>query len=141
MTVWIGDDTELNVIGTKVLEFCARGLLWALLAVLTGCTSHSGSWNWSLLPPPLVEQLSEEDVRLADDTLQKALEVAVSGVTFTWENTANGHAGTVTPKASYLAESGQFCRDYVETITIGSRTELYENAACKDGGGQWLPTS
>jgi len=129
------------VIGTNVVKSLARIVLWLAMISPIACTYQSGSGNWSLLPPPLFEQLSEEDVRLADDTLQKALEVAVSGVTFTWENTANGHAGTVTPKSSFQTGSGQFCRDYVETITIGSRTELYKNSACKSENGQWLPTT
>jgi len=129
------------VIEVRGFELPVRLAACLTVVFLVACTNQSGAWNWSLLPTPLIDQLSKEDIRLADDTLQKALEVAMSGVTFTWENTANGHTGTVTPKASFQTASGQFCRDYVETVTISSRTELYENSACKESAGLWLPTS
>jgi surface antigen len=85
----------------------------------------------------LFERLSEDDLRLADRALQQSLTVAISGATFAWQNTANGHAGTVTPKSSFRTDEGIYCRAYVETVTIERASELYENTACIDDSGVW----
>ena len=107
-----------------------------LLAIIFmgGCASPSGR---NAEPPPLFEELSEDDLRLADLTLQKALTVATSDTTFAWRNAANGYSGTVTPKSSFRTSEGKYCRTYVETVTIERRSELYENTACIDESGVW----
>ncbi len=118
--------------GRSGLVACAA---FAYIALLAGC---GGQWSQSTEPPPpLFEQLSEDDASLADQTLQKALNVAISDTTFGWRNTANGHSGTVTPKSSFRTGEGTYCRTYVETVTIDRKSELYNNTACMDDSGTW----
>ncbi len=116
---------------SRIIAFAAT----ALIVLLAGC---SGQWSRNTeTPPPLFEQLSEDDLGLADQTLQKALSVAISDTTFGWRNTANGHSGTVTPKGSFRTNEGRYCRNYVETVTIARKSELYSNTACMDDSGTW----
>ncbi len=118
--------------GRSRLLACAA---FASIALLAGC---SGQWNQNTeTQAPLFEQLSEDDLGLADQTLQKALSVAISDTTFGWQNTANGHSGTVTPKSSFRTSEGTYCRTYVETVTIERKSELYNNTACMDDSGTW----
>jgi surface antigen len=109
--------------------------MFLAIPLLAGC-GGSSAWNADSAPP-LFEQLSEDDLRLADRTLQEALTVAVSDTTFGWRNTANGHSGTVTPKSSFRTSEGRYCRVYVETVTIERKSELYDNTACMDDAGVW----
>lgn len=111
------------------------GVTLLAIALMAGCGSPSG--RNADPSPPLFEQLSEDDLRLADRTLQKALTVATSDTTFGWRNTANGYSGTVTPKTSFRTNEGKYCRTYVETVTIERKSELYDNTACMDDSGVW----
>lgn len=107
----------------------------ATTLLLGGCTSLTD--REASLPPPLIDSLGEDDMRLADQALQQALSVAISGTTFVWRNDSNGYSGTVTPKQSFRAEDGVYCREYTETVTVERRSELYANTACVDDSGVW----
>ena len=115
-------------------------LLPALLAttLLTGCVDTlrdalPGD------PPPLQQAMSEDDVRLADATVQQALETALSGDTRRWRNATSGHAGSVTPQRTWRNGDGVYCRDFVETLSVGERTARYRDTHCRDAGGIWRP--
>ena len=56
-------------------------------------------------------------------TVHQALETNRTGVTATWNNPDSGHSGTVTPTQTFQTASGQFCREYQQTVTIGGKTE------------------
>lgn len=86
---------------------------------------------------PLYKSMSRDDRRLADRTVRKALETALSGTTFRWHNPDTGHSGTVTPLETYQTQNGYFCRSYRETLTIAPRTEQYRDQACRDKKGIW----
>ena len=89
--------------------------------------------------PPLQAAMSEDDVRLADATVQQALETALSGDSRLWRNAANGHAGSVTPRRTWRNGEGVYCRDFVETLSIGERTAQFRDTHCRDASGIWRP--
>lgn len=138
----IGEPKEVEVIRQPLgypgwldsRGFCVCAILLCV-ALLNACGSSAD--RRADQPPPLFDSLTKDDLRLADRTLQEALTVALSGTTYGWRNTANGNAGTVTPKDSFRTEEGVFCRSYVETVTIERKSELYENTACLDDSGLW----
>ena len=124
--------------------FFKRSVAIGLLVIslqLAGCVEPliKSTQETAATPAPLYEALTEDDIQLANQALRNALETALSGATFTWRNARTGHAGTVTPLSTYKARSGYWCRVYRETITIGSRTELYEETACRDREDVWRP--
>ena len=81
--------------------------------------------------------MSEVDIALADQAVQKALENARSGAAVKWHNDTNGAAGSITPLRTYRTAAGVFCRDYREVLTIGSASERYRDTACRSEDGLW----
>ena len=81
--------------------------------------------------------LTEEDIRLANATVQNTLEHSLSDRTHLWRNGGSGNSGTITAKRTYRAKEGFYCRVYEETLTVGSRTERYVGTACRDKDGSW----
>lgn len=88
--------------------------------------------------PVLYQSLTDEDVAIAAKLLQLALEKSPEDANRTWRNPASQHSGSVTPLSTYLSSTGYFCREYRETISIGTRTESYLNRACRDDDGSWV---
>ena len=60
-----------------------------------------------------------------------------SGTESTWRNPDSGNEGTVTPTKTYKSESGQYCREYQQTITVGGKTEQGYGRACRQPDGSW----
>ncbi|MEZ5932906.1 MAG: hypothetical protein R3F54_13310 [Alphaproteobacteria bacterium] len=76
--------------------------------------------------------LTEIDVTLAAMLLQRTLDHAPDGTTRRWSNDESGHSGAITPVRSYIAESGQYCRDYREDISINGQNRNFHYSACRD---------
>ena len=80
--------------------------------------------------------LDERDKRLQAEAAQKALESAPSGQPVAWNNPDNGHSGTVTVTNTYQ-QSGTYCREYQQTVTIGGKQENAYGTACRQPDGSW----
>lgn len=85
----------------------------------------------------LYDQLTEQDVILASDNLQRSLEFLEDGETRRWTNTSNGHQGAITPTETYLSAGGAFCRNYREDLQLGDRAEQFHHTACRDDQAGW----
>lgn len=120
------------------MKFATFTAVVAASALLVGCNTSVVSREVNT-HEPLFMQLTEEDVRLANLTVQGGLETALSGTTMRWRNTKSGNSGSVTPRSTYRLPIGSFCRTYDETVTIGTTTELYEFSACRGKEGVWQP--
>ena len=68
---------------------------------------------------------------------QQSLEVQRSGSTQGWKKPDAGNSGTFTPTRTYQDGSGQYCREYRQTITLGDRTEQAFGSACRQPDGNW----
>ncbi|PHZ86311.1 RT0821/Lpp0805 family surface protein [Paremcibacter congregatus] len=68
---------------------------------------------------------------------QVALESYPSGETATWYNPDSGNSGSYRPKPAYQTETGQYCREYQQTITVGGKTEEAYGKACRQPDGTW----
>jgi surface antigen len=109
------------------------------VGVSTGACVSTGGGRAATDGPPLYERMTEDDVSMADATLQYTLEHALSRSTREWSNPGSGHSGSVTPTRTYKASNGLYCRSFVETLTVGRRTERYRDDACRDVDGKWKP--
>ena len=49
----------------------------------------------------------------------------------------SGNSGTVKPQPSYQNASGQYCREYQQTITVDGKTETAYGTACRQPDGSW----
>jgi len=90
-----------------------------------------------LLGGAIGNALDQRDRRLAMEANQQALENAQTGNPTTWQNPDSGHSGTVTPTRTYENASGQPCREFQQTITVGGQTEEAYGTACRQADGTW----
>lgn len=81
--------------------------------------------------------LDDQDRRTAALTNQRALETSRTGQTTTWNNPDRGTSGTVTPTRTFQAASGQYCREFEQTITIGGQRQNSYGTACRQPDGSW----
>jgi len=83
------------------------------------------------------DRMDAADRREADRTTRTALESKPSGTSTSWHNPDSGNSGTVTPTRTYQAQSGNYCREYEQTVTIGGKTQTAYGTACRQPDGNW----
>ncbi|MGI9420193.1 MAG: hypothetical protein ACR2RA_20405 [Geminicoccaceae bacterium] len=108
------------------LTIAARGLGLAATIGLAACAGDVGG------DADPYAALTENDVALAAMLLQRTLDHAPDGTTRRWTNDESGHSGAITPMRSYIAATGQYCRDYQEDISIGGQSQQFRYSACRD---------
>jgi surface antigen len=81
--------------------------------------------------------LDQRDREMALRTAQLSLETAPTGVTSNWVNPDTGHAGSFTPVNTYQTASGQYCREYQQTVTVGGEQQQGYGTACRMPDGSW----
>ncbi len=108
------------------LTMAARGAGLALLLALGAC---AGGAREQADP---YAALTDNDVALAAMLLQRTLDHAPDGTTRRWINDESGHSGAITPMRSYIAATGQYCRDYQEDISVDGESRQFHYSACRD---------
>lgn len=81
--------------------------------------------------------LDRADMAHYNQTSQRALETGQSGQSFPWTNPQSGNSGVVTPSNYYQNNSGQYCREYSQKVTVGGRTQEAYGTACRQSDGTW----
>jgi len=97
----------------------------------------AGTLLGALIGSEVGKSLDRADQAALAQTTQTTLETTPSGTTNTWSNPDSGNYGTVTPTKTYQADSGQYCREYQQTVTVGGRTEDAYGTACRQPDGSW----
>ncbi len=60
------------------------------------------------------------------------------GKTIDWSNPKSGNSGTVTPiREGRHTGSGNYCREFKQTVTIDGRTKEAFGVACRQPDGSW----
>ncbi len=131
---------DMNV-GTKTM---IGGLGGAAAGGLIGAAAGGGGKGIAagvilggLLGGAVGNMLDQRDKKLANQAANKALESAPSGTATAWKNPDSGHSGTVTPQRTYQTTSGQYCREYTQTINVGGQKQTSYGTACRQPDGQW----
>jgi surface antigen len=114
----------------------AGGLMAAALGG-GGAGIAAGVIGGGLLGGFLGNYLDEKDKSRQASATQTALETAPSGKSSTWVNPDSGHQGAVTPTRTYQNASGQYCREYTQTVTIGGQQHQGYGTACRQPDGTW----
>ena len=83
------------------------------------------------------ESLDKADQMYAQRTAQNSFETAKTGQTQSWSNPDSGHSGTITPIKTYQTQSGQYCREFTQTIQVGGKKEQGYGTACRQPDGTW----
>jgi surface antigen len=83
------------------------------------------------------DRMDAADRREAQQAAQQALEKEPSGKAVAWHNPDSGHSGSVTPVRTYQKSSGQYCREYQQTVDIGGQKHQAYGTACRQPDGSW----
>ena len=125
--------------GGILLGAVGGALLGSTLGSGTGKTVAipAGTLLGALLGSEIGRSLDNADRQAMQQTTNEALESQPSGNTSTWRNPDSGNSGTVTPQPSYQNATGQYCREYEQTITVAGKTEAAYGTACRQPDGSW----
>lgn len=91
-----------------------------------------GALLGGILGDAVGKSLDNADRAAYDRASQHAMD---TGTTEHWSNGDNH--GTVIPKHEYTNDAGQLCRQYTQTIYIGSEKHTGHGTACKQPDGTW----
>jgi surface antigen len=75
--------------------------------------------------------------RIKIDQANARAKAAPIGETITWNNSGTGNYGTVTPVRDGTSSSGDYCREFQQTVTVGGSTEQAYGTACRQPDGSW----
>ncbi len=81
--------------------------------------------------------LDKKDKALAAQAAQMAFDNNRTGQASVWNNPDSGNYGSVTPTRTYQIATGQYCRQYEQTINIGGQPEQSFGTACRQPDGSW----
>ncbi len=90
-----------------------------------------------LLGNEIGKSLDKADIAYAERNAQQTLEYQPVGTTSSWVNPDSGHSGTFTPTATYQSETGRYCREYQQTVTVGGELQSAYGTACREPDGSW----
>lgn len=92
-----------------------------------------GAW----LGSEIGRSLDQADIMYANQAAQQAHSAPV-GETITWRNPETDHYGTITPvREGTQQTTGNYCREYQQTIYIDGRAETGYGQACQQADGSW----
>ena len=83
------------------------------------------------------KSLDDKDRYLQEQAYNNALEHNKSGISSKWINPDSGTHGAIMPHKTYRKTNGQYCREFTQKITIGSKTEEAVGHACRNEDGSW----
>jgi surface antigen len=114
----------------------AGGLLAAALGG-KGPGIAAGAILGGLIGGAIGDRLDAADRAQASAAASQALESTPSGQSVAWRNPDSGHSGVVTPVRTYQSATGQPCREYTQTITVGGERQQSYGTACRQRDGSW----
>lgn len=114
----------------------AGGLLAAALGG-SGTAIAAGTILGGLVGGAIGDRLDAADRQRANTAAAQALESSPSGQSVAWRNPDSGNAGAVTPVRTYQTSTGQYCREYTQTINIGGERHQSYGTACRQPDGTW----
>lgn len=83
------------------------------------------------------DRLDAADHRQMHRATQSTLETAPTGTAVAWQNPDSGHAGVVTPTRTYQKASGEYCREFQQTVQIDGQEQKAYGTACRQPDGSW----
>jgi surface antigen len=125
----------------------AGGLIGGAAGGLAGAQFGRGSGNIAMVVIGTLlgayigseagKSLDKADQAYAHRAEQQAYTAPV-GQTIHWNNPESGNQGTFTPtREGTEANSGAYCREYQNTVTIGGQLQKSYGTACRQPDGSW----
>lgn len=90
----------------------------------------------SLMGSEIGASLDKADMAYANQANQQAYSAPV-GETISWNNPQTGNYGTVKPVRDGYSQSGDYCREYQQTVVVGGQEQSAYGTACRRPDGSW----
>ena len=138
-----GLTATLLVSGCAMTKEEAGGLTGAVAGGLLGSTIGDGSGqHLAIMAGALLGAFIGSNVGRTLDQYDEAhaqhvMENNRTGVRTEWYNPDKGSTVTMTPTQTYQTASGQYCREYQTTVTVGGKEEKAYGTACRQPDGSW----
>lgn len=128
---------EKESIGT-VLGAAGGGLLGSQFGSGSGqlAATAAGTLLGALVGSNIGRTMDDVDRMKARQALEQATHAPI-GETITWNNPRSGHQGSVTPVRDGRSSSGNYCREFQQTVTVDGRSEQLYGTACRQPDGSW----
>lgn len=115
-----------GVLGSKIGK--GDGQLWA-----TGAGALLGAFVGSSIG----KSLDQADLAYHEQAVTRAYSAPMNE-TISWNNPESGHSGSVTPiREGRQATTGNYCREYKQTIVVDGQAETAVGRACQNPDGTW----
>ena len=96
-----------------------------------------GTLAGALFGQEIGRSLDRADRIAMGQNAQYSLEYTRSHETTRWNNPDSGNSGSMTPVQTYQTGSGQYCREYRQTVYIGGQEQDAYGTACRQPDGTW----
>ncbi len=117
----------------------AGGLLGAQIGGGSGqlAATAAGALLGALVGSEIGRTMDEVDRMRAEQAYDQAQNAPI-GETIAWDNPDTGNYGSVTPtKQGTKASTGEYCREFQQTIVAAGRTDHAYGVACRQRSGAW----
>ena len=117
----------------------AGGLLGAQIGGGSGqlAATAAGALLGALVGSEIGRSMDEVDRMRAEQAYGQAQDAPI-GETIAWDNPDTGNYGSVTPtKQGTKASTGEYCREFQQTVVIGGQQEDAYGVACRQPDGSW----
>lgn len=114
------------------------GLLGSMIGSGTGqlAAVAAGTLLGALVGSEVGRSMDELDWANAESAQRQAVAAPV-GQTIAWQNPQSGNSGAVTPMRDGATGSGQYCREFQQTVVVGGRVHESFGVACRQPDGSW----
>lgn len=96
-----------------------------------------GTLAGALLGQSVGQTLDRADQMAMERNAQYALENTRTNSTTEWRNPDSGNYGAITPIETYQTASGQYCREYTQTVVVAGEKQQAYGTACRQPDGTW----
>jgi surface antigen len=116
----------------------AGGLLGAQIGHGKGqlAATAAGVLIGALIGSEIGRSMDEVDRMKAEQAYSQATTAPV-GQTITWNNPDTGNYGTVTPTREGTRATGEYCREFQQTVVVGGQEQDAFGIACRKPDGSW----
>jgi surface antigen len=117
----------------------AGGLLGAQFGSGSGklAATAAGVLIGALIGSEIGRSMDEVDRMKAEQAYNQAATAPI-GQTIAWDNPNTGNYGSVVPtREGTNTSTGQYCREFQQTVVIGGRQEDAYGTACRRPDGSW----
>ena len=95
-----------------------------------------GVFVGTLVGSEIGRSMDEVDRMKANEANTRA-QTAGMGERISWNNPRTHNSGSITPTREGYSESGNYCREFYQTVQIGGKIEDAYGVACRQPDGTW----